>query len=36
MMVIADIDDVFVPLSEGFLVSPDAARYVSSKGHLQF
>ncbi|KAF9114504.1 COPII coat Sec23p-Sfb3p heterodimer component [Mortierella sp. AM989] len=28
MMVVPDIDDVFVPLSEGFLVSPETSKYV--------
>jgi hypothetical protein len=28
MMVVADIDDAFIPLSKGCLVSPDEARHV--------
>lgn len=29
MLVVADVDEVFVPISEGLFVQPSAARYVT-------
>lgn len=36
MMVVSDIDDVFVPLVDGFLVSPQEARSVVDRYLLLF
>ena len=31
MMVLSDVDDVFVPLNDGFLVDPKESRWVSAR-----
>ena len=36
MMVVSDMEDVFVPLVDGFLVSPEEARNVVDRCVLHF